>query len=876
MIKLFPLLLVPLLSYAQSSMDQHRWYLDPHGQEVLISIDDLHDEKVIASPSMKWGREVVPTLKLKKDVVIAVIDGGVEIEHPELKNHIAYNEAECHEGRIIPPKGGEDKDSNGFKGDCAGWDFVEDHNRPEDQDGHGTHVTGIIRSVMSGVQGDFKFLPLKVFAPDEGRQTVKSAAPLSVRLNKAFEYALSRNVDIIHLSVGWPKSFMTYELEQTIKKVMSKGIQVVAAAGNSSQLAAIYPCQMEGVICVGALRPDGNVARFSNWGPQVDIFAPGEKILSTIPHTLAPLHISRKGYDYKNGTSQAAPMVTGALALLRGVFVEENNDALYARLMKNSDRPVDGKGLKGLFRLSGAFSDYSRTFIFPQLKGLSGILIDQEGSFTLKLPMKNYTEERPSGVSVRLSCPDAFINEALLETGPLKAGETSILTFTGNLGKELNFINCDINIENESVPLRLKVLHKLSEPHKLVTAKQDDLLVINTRTGGRSRFMTLNTLQGSVPGPYYYITGMKDLVLYKEDQKLGQVEMQKNCNFLRAWQVDLDGDHENEIMVESMCDKTHLFYQFYNLSLKELWPGVKYRPGLTIVNYDDFELVPQKGLPPLFRFVNAGLAIPSESPWDDSVTNKAIHYYELFPVQGKDGLMYDVRVLENPSQWVKTLGLRYLPSYQVFHAIKGKLLIKLGQKTAWVDVKTQEARWAGLDDLLLLGSKKQILHGSDEIVLQSFLTPFEYRGFVMNGIKLRFTQTDRFDPLLDVLGTHVNDLGYLTVLRSFQRLIYLQYDFSGTILSQTENVVDRFDFLTAQDLIASVVNIPFEGKMIQVVDGTKVNTNTIDVIKDKKLSSFEIPFHCVTQQPVIMNQVPTLPVFCAKSRSEFEMRFIGL
>ncbi|HXH75917.1 MAG TPA: S8 family serine peptidase [Bacteriovoracaceae bacterium] len=874
--KIISLFFFPLMVSAQTSMDSHRWYLDPHGQELLISIDDLHDETVVASPLMNWGREFVSTIKLKKEVVIAVIDGGIEIEHPELKAHIAYNAAECFEGTVIPPKGGEDKDNNGLKGDCAGWDFVEDHNRPEDQDGHGTHVTGVIKSVMQGAQGNFKFLPLKVFAPDEGRQTVKSVAPLSTRLVKAFEYALARKVDVIHLSVGWPKSFMTYELEQTIKKVLGQGIIVVSAAGNSSQRASIYPCQMDGVICVGALRPDGTVARFSNWGSQVDIFAPGEKILSTIPHTLAPLHISRKGYDYKNGTSQAAPFISATMALMKGVFLDESSDELYSRLMTSANPPVGDKGLKGLFRLDKAFGLNDSSFLFPALKGVSSIVADQEGAFGLKLNFKNYLKPMISGSIVNLNCTDANLLDQSKFLSPLAKGETATLTFEGNISHDKNTINCIVSSGGHFMELKLKVLRSLPAPFKELVGHQDELLVVNTRTGGRSRFITLNTLNGAIPAPFYYITGSKDLVIYHEDKKLGALPMQAGCSFLRVWQIDLDGDQKNELMLESMCDKTHLFYQFLNLDLKEIHPGVKYRPNLTIVNYDDFEVIPQAGLPPVFRFINSGFSIPSESPWESNVSSQANHFYELFPVLEDGGWKFDLRVLESPEMWVKSLGLRYLPGYQVFHHIKGKLLIKLGQKTAWVDVKTQKATWANVDDVLLMGSKKQKLQGSEDFILQSFLTPFEYRGYILNGVKLRYKQEDRFDPVLDILGTQINALGYLTVLRSFQKLLYLQYDLSGNLLSRIESPVDRFDFLTAQDLIASVVNLPFNGEMIQLVDGTKVNTNYVDLIRGQKKTSYEIPNKCVTQQPVIVDGKATLPIFCAKSNTEFEMKFIEL
>jgi hypothetical protein len=310
--------------------------------------------------------------------------------------------------------------------------------------------------------------------------------------------------------------------------------------------------------------------------------------------------------------------------------------------------------------------------------------------------------------------------------------------------------------------------------------------------------------------------------------------------------------------------------------LKEIYPSVKYKPSLTIVNYDDFEVITQNKLPPVFRFLSTGFLIPTDSPWDADVTSRANHLYELVPILDGDHYRYNVKILEDTSVWMKTLKLRYMPQYNVLHYINGRLLVKIGLKTAWVNVNDQTAIWANVDDVFLTGSHKQDLIGTKDVVLQSFLTPFEYRGFLLKGIKLRFIQDDKFDPLLDVLGTEINDEGYKTVLRSFQRLIYLQYDKAGNLLDKKDTIVDRFDFLTAQDLISSVVNLVHHGHMIQLVDGTKVNTNYVDLVINGKSRSLEIPSACVTQQPVIVDDLATLPVFCGKNKTEFEMRFIEL
>src|SRR5690606_14564345 len=131
-------------------------------------------------------------------------------------------------------------------------------------------------------------------------------------------------------------------------------------------------------------------------------------------------------------------------------------------------------------------------------------------------------------------------------------------------------------------------------------------------------------------------------------------------------------------------------------------------------------------------------------------------------------------------------------------------------------------------------------------------------------------------PVMDIIGTSKTVFGYETVIRTFQHLIYLKFDDSGELFEKKEVLVDRFDFLTAQDLIATVIKLDFKGRMLQVIDGTKVNTNYVDIIIDSKKVSYEVPSLCVTQSPVEINNRVYLPLFCAVDSKSFEMRFFNL
>nr|WP_302597465.1 S8 family peptidase [uncultured Cellulosilyticum sp.] len=217
-----------------------------------------------------------------RGVTIAIIDTGVEVNHPDLKD------------RII---GGRN-----FTSEDGG-----DVNRYNDYNGHGTHVAGIIAASANGtgvvgVAPEASLLILKILDRD-GNGTYESAIA-------ALKYAITQGVDVISMSLGGPIDVP--ELHAAIQEAVSKEIVVICAAANSGDGNALtpeyaYPAYYSEVISVGAATSSKRVAGFSNSNNQVDLIAPGVNILSTYLNS---------SYARLSGTSMAAPYVTGAVALL--------------------------------------------------------------------------------------------------------------------------------------------------------------------------------------------------------------------------------------------------------------------------------------------------------------------------------------------------------------------------------------------------------------------------------------------------------------------------------------------------------------------------------------------------------------------------------
>ncbi len=253
-------------------------------------------------------------------VVVGIVDTGVQLDHPDLVDAIAYNWDD--------PINNEDSDGDGYVDNFYGWDLGEGNNDPTfNNSAHGIHVAGIAAATpdnlkgIAGVGYHSRFLPVKV--DDE-----------LGRLIKAYEgivYAVDQGVDVINCS--WGSHFNAGPFAQDIidYAVLNHDVLVVAAAGNADNDLPFYPASFNHVLSVTATDSLDHKAGFSSYGPFVDVAAPGHQVISTWRDS---------SYIRGNGTSMASPVVAGTAALLRSYYPKLSALQIKAILKMTTD-PID-------------------------------------------------------------------------------------------------------------------------------------------------------------------------------------------------------------------------------------------------------------------------------------------------------------------------------------------------------------------------------------------------------------------------------------------------------------------------------------------------------------------------------------------------------
>ncbi len=243
------------------------------------------------------------------DVVIGIIDTGVDWDHPDLRANIWEND---------DPVNGRDDDGNGYIDDHFGWDFggeegIPDNDPNEDNPDHGTHVAGIASAVTNNGIGiasigyNCKIMPVKVSQNDVRDENGTALVSYGYQ---GIIYAVDNGADIINCS--WGSSSFSSLGEEVVDYAIANGSLIVGAAGNEDNDAIIYPAGYNGVLSVGAVNIEDIRSSYSNYGKNLDVVAPGGDGAGRIYSTWKD-----DSYLQVIGTSMAAPLTAGLAGLVK-------------------------------------------------------------------------------------------------------------------------------------------------------------------------------------------------------------------------------------------------------------------------------------------------------------------------------------------------------------------------------------------------------------------------------------------------------------------------------------------------------------------------------------------------------------------------------
>lgn len=577
------------MAQGHDTLYKEQWGLENTGQKVFRAESEIHREEVTGISGVDAKRptkEQMDSLPKDKEVIVAVIDSGIDMNHPEF------------EGRLY-----------------KGVDFLNNEAMSDDT-GHGTHVAGIIAANVDGkgIEGltpsQVKILPLKVLSSKVNsfifENKNRERKIVTDIFANAIIYAIEAKVHVINMSLGWPQIINSPKVLKALDVAYERGITVVAASGNNNKDVPTWPCGHKAVICVGAMDVKGELTEFSNHGGKVDLVAPGEWIVSSTPRAMESRVLRIQGYDAKNGSSQAAPFVSAAVALLKLQNPEIGVDEIKAKLYSTAyslKKDSDGRFVRfGALSIRDALASASKTFVSPLVKELVTVPVNATGEFDFTIPLE-ILGEAPQNISVEMT---GLKSSVQLEGGNLRV--TGILTdLLSDSEKKVEFITRHDG-KTTKTPATLSFASEV----------QKEKLISSLIPGVHPSQML--TIQGAIRGAKLTQVSVEDEATYDfhgyildQDPKNSQVlvirfranagetatvdrtTLTDTRQLLTVFEKDVNFDGKNDLVYYGINGKQdHIYLHFTDLEGRDLF-GKNSRWNMPITTFEGLPLIAGEG-----------------------------------------------------------------------------------------------------------------------------------------------------------------------------------------------------------------------------------------------------------------------------------------
>jgi len=789
---------------ANEPLFSRQWGLKNVGQSIFKNISDLERVKIIGTPGIDV--EFIETESInsvEKEIIVAVLDSGIDLDHPEFKNKIWYNESLCKNA------------PNAKNLACQGYNFLDNNTNLSDDVGHGTHVAGIIAASKNGIgiQGvsdsRIKIMPLKVMS-SKVSGFVYNGKLITDVIADAMNFAIKNGAKVINLSLGWPKIVDTAKIRAAFELAEAKNVVVVAASGNNNKDLPTFPCIYDTVICVGAIDNQGNLSDFSNHGSKVDLVAPGSSIVSTLPRDMESRTLRIKNYELKNGSSQAAPFVSGIIAT--GLLFNNQVSVKYLRhlifltsigLKSDVEKFVNFGRVSMKNFVNSITKVNEQKFIRPLLKNITEIKFTKDkASLKLDIPFEYLNQDKEKEVEVCLKSKNDIL---VLES------ECQKIVLTNNSGiqkvsflAQISDLNSDAHqeakllVNGTSYVFKFILTRELINDQNLIEylvsdANFDEMAFINADRKLSKMIKVIDRHNLASANEYFYLDKNKQtktetviaiLSSINKTYQVRQLPILKVNKVLSVHRKDINLDGKTDYMIYSLSEKKdELILSYFDENLNPLFKNnsdwffpISLFEGLPIDGgIEKFEFVKKQtflGLilvPQIFK----------EYELPESDNSKVI----LERVLGKDRhLFYLNPILSN--QRVE-LDLRAIDSVKMTKLIRQKLNASTSDGLEFLKILPQNA--------------SEVAKGTIKVLLTHFNTDFkkyyEITFYDDQNFSLRLINTDfQFDDsiIYPVASFDRSNSYVLTSLlsRNIAEFFILNQDLNMT---QLKNVELSFD-----------------------------------------------------------------------------------